>query len=125
LAWLRDIFNWYTKEKAQRSYRLLVTNSYSSYVSKPFINYCDQNRILLAIYLPYSTYTLQPLNIVLFSPLARAYLAKLSRLNFRAQGLLSVNKSDFIPLFKAAFTSAFTEKNILKGFRATGIWLID
>jgi hypothetical protein len=125
LAWLRDIFDRYTKEKARRSYRLLVTDGHSSHVSKPFIDYCDQNRILLAIYPPHSTHTLQPLDVVLFSPLARAYSAELSRLNFRAQGLLSVNKSDFIPLFKAAFTSAFTEKNILKGFRATGIWPMD
>jgi hypothetical protein len=125
LAWLRDVFDRYTKKKARRAYRLLVTDGHSSHVSRPFIDYCDQNRILLAIYPPHSTHTLQPLDVVMFAPLGRAYSAELSRLTFQSQGLLSIKKSDFIPIFKKAFTSSFTEKNILKAFEATGIWPMD
>jgi hypothetical protein len=125
LAWLRDVFDRYTKKKCRRSYRLLITDGHSSHVSRPFIDYCHQNKILLAIYPPHSTHTLQPLDVVLFAPLARAYSAELSQLTFRAQGLLTVKKSDFIPLFRSAYASSFTEKNILKGFEATGIWLMD
>jgi hypothetical protein len=44
-----------------------------------FINYCDQNRILLAILPSYLTYTLQPLNVAMFKPLLTAYLAELSK----------------------------------------------
>jgi hypothetical protein len=39
-----------------------------------FIKYCDRNQILLVIYPPYLTYTLQPLNVVMFKPLLLAYL---------------------------------------------------
>ena len=43
-----------------------------------FIKYCDDNRILLAIFPPHATHTLQPLNICMFKPLATAYLAALA-----------------------------------------------
>jgi hypothetical protein len=39
-----------------------------------FINYCHDYKILLAVYPPHATYTLQPLNVVMFKPLANAYL---------------------------------------------------
>jgi hypothetical protein len=121
VAWLQDVFDRHTKEKCRGSYRLLITDGHSSHLSEPFIDYCYKNKILLAIYPPHSTHTLQPLDVVLFKPLASAYSAELSRLSYRSQGLLSVNKSDFIPLFRSAFASAFTKSNILKGFKATGI----
>lgn len=35
-----------------------------------FIEYCDRHRILLIVLPPYSTHTLQPLNVVLFKPLS-------------------------------------------------------
>jgi len=44
-----------------------------------FIEFCDANRILIAISSPHSTYSLQPLDVVLFSPLSRNYTAQLNR----------------------------------------------
>jgi hypothetical protein len=61
----------------------------------------------------------------MFAPLGRAYSAELSQLTFQSQGLLLIKKLDFILIFKKAFTSSFTEKNILKAFEATGIWPMD
>jgi hypothetical protein len=61
----------------------------------------------------------------MFAPLARAYKSELLQLTFRSQGLLLVKKSDFILIFRKAYASSFTEKNILKAFEATGIWPID
>jgi hypothetical protein len=57
----------------------------------------------------------------MFAPLARAYKSELLQLTFRSQGLLLVKKSDFILIFRKAYASSFTEKNILKAFEATGI----
>ena len=39
-----------------------------------FIKYCDQNKILLTIYPSYFTYTLQPLNIIIFKLLTIEYV---------------------------------------------------
>jgi hypothetical protein len=125
LAWLTDVFDRHTKEKCRRSYRLLIMDGHGSHITKPFIDYCHQNRILLAIYPPHSTHTLQPLDVVLFKPLSTAYSSELRRQTYRSQGLMPVVKSDFIPLFRAAYASAFTKTNIITGFKATGIWPMD
>lgn len=73
LAWLKDIFDWYTKEKARRRWRLLILDGHGSHLTMEFINYCDDNKILLIIYPPYSTHSLQLLDVRIFSPLATAY----------------------------------------------------
>jgi hypothetical protein len=67
------VFNLSTKEKAGRSYRLLIVDGYGSHLTMDFIEYCDQNRILLAVYPPYSTHTLQPLDVVMFKLFSSAY----------------------------------------------------
>jgi hypothetical protein len=68
------MFNRATKEKILiRDRRLLIVNGHSSYVNLPFIEYVDTNRILLAVFSPYLTHRLQPLNIGLFSPLVTYY----------------------------------------------------
>jgi hypothetical protein len=65
----------YLIEKQKKS--ALILDGHGFYINMKFINYCDANKILLAIYPFYSTYTLQPLNVSLFSPLAKAYNIKL------------------------------------------------
>ncbi|KAF1360648.1 hypothetical protein EJ07DRAFT_115300 [Lizonia empirigonia] len=57
----------------------------------------------------------------MFAPLAAAYKAKLAHFLNQAQGLTSITKRDFFWLFNAAWHSSFTEKLILKSFKATGI----
>lgn len=88
-------------------------------------NYCDQNKILLAIFPPHLTHTLQPLDVVLFKPLSTAYSAALSRHLHSNQGLLRITKGDFFPLFWKAWVSSFKKETILRSFQATGIWPIN
>jgi hypothetical protein len=122
LAWLQHVFDRYTKEKCRRRYRLLILDGHGSHVTEPFIDYCYQHRILLAVFPPHSTHRLQPLDVVLFGPLAQAYSSELSLHTAMSQGLLSISKGDFIPLFRSAYASAFTRTNIITSFEATGIW---
>jgi hypothetical protein len=70
LYWLEHIFNRHTKAKAGNHRRLFIVNGHNSHVNMRFINYCDQNRILLTILPSHLTYRLQPLDIGLFAPLA-------------------------------------------------------
>jgi hypothetical protein len=86
-----------------------------------FIEYCDQNKILLAVYPPQSTHTLQPLDVVMFKPLATAYLNEVAGFMERSQGTTSMSKRDFFPLFHRAWEASFKETTILKAFEATGL----
>lgn len=49
LQWLIQVFDRETKQKARKAYRLLIFDGYRSHISMKFIDFCDKNRILLAI----------------------------------------------------------------------------
>jgi hypothetical protein len=121
LAWLQQVFDRFTKAKARRKYRLLILDGHGSHVTMDFINYCDQNKILLAVLPPHSTHTLQPLDVVMFKPLSTAYSKQLTTHLHNSQGLSPIKKSDFFHLFWKAWTSTFTQELILRSFETTGI----
>jgi DDE superfamily endonuclease len=56
LYWLEHIFDRHTKIKAGNHRCLLIVDGHNSHVNMRFINYCDQNRILLTILPPHSTH---------------------------------------------------------------------
>lgn len=116
------MFDRETKAKARSSWRLLILDGHGSHVTMDFIQYCDKNKILLAVYPPHSTHTLQPLDVVMFSPLAASYKAQLAAHIDRGQGLTSITKRDFFTLFYAAWSSSFNKTTLVrKAFKATGI----
>ena len=97
LAWLKQVFDRHTKAKARRKYRLLIVDGHGSHVTPEFIEYCDQNKILLAVFPPQSTHTLQPLDVCLFGPLSQAYSNELTACLKSSQGVLAIKKGDFSP----------------------------
>jgi hypothetical protein len=103
------------------SYRILIVDGHGSYFTRKFLQYCLTHKIRLCILLPHSTYSLQPLDVVLFGPLLRAYTVKLADYLQRSKGLLPVKKADFFLLFWDAYNTSFTRENILKSFEATGV----
>ena len=121
LAWLKQVFDRGTKAKARSSYRLLILDGHGSHLTIDFIEYCDQNKILLAVYPPHSTHTLQALDVSMFKPLSTAYSNEVSAFMERSQGLTSMSKRDFFPLFYRAWQISFKETTILKAFEATGL----
>jgi hypothetical protein len=99
VAWLKQVFDPATKRKARRKYRLLILDGHGSHVTKAFIDYCDDNRILVLVYPPHATHTLQPLDVSCFKPLSQNYSKELIYHNYTTEGWLPVQKADFISLF--------------------------
>ncbi|KAH4900865.1 hypothetical protein HBI80_150040 [Parastagonospora nodorum] len=108
LAWLEQVFDRCTKNKPGR-WRLLILDSHGSHLTPEFLKYCNRHRILLMVFPPHSTHTLQPLDVVMFKPLSSSYSNELTQHLHNAQGL-------------RAWSSSFKENTILKAFEATGIW---
>ena len=75
LLYLKQIFDRESKAKARngRDWRLLFVDSYGSHINMSWLDYCLRHRILIAVYLPHSTYRLQPLDVSVFLPLATYY----------------------------------------------------
>jgi hypothetical protein len=57
-----------------------------------FLGFCDVNRILVAVYPPHSTHTLQPLDVCLFGSLGTAYNRELTVYMNKLQGLTVITK---------------------------------
>jgi hypothetical protein len=93
LAWLEQVFERHIAPKTTRGWRLLIVDGHGSHLSRDFIDYCDTKKILLAVFPPHSTHTLQPLDVVLFSPLSYNYMHKLNRYLHRLQGLIGLEKT--------------------------------
>ena len=99
MAWLKQVFERFTKPKARRDYRLLILDGHGSHVSTDFIDFCDGNRILLAIFPPHATHSLQPLNVVVFAPMLKAYSKQLDRHLHESHGTAKATKREFFSLF--------------------------
>jgi hypothetical protein len=127
LGWLEQVFERCTKQKARRGrdWRLLIVDGHGSHVTQAFIEYCIDHRILLAVFPPHSTHTLQPLDVVMFKPLSTSYTVSLTSHLQKSQGLVPLKKADFFPLFWDAWVSSFNKDLIAKAFSATGIWPMD
>jgi hypothetical protein len=122
LAWLEQVLERHTAEKARRQWPLLLLDGRGSHLTRDFIDYCEQHKILLAVYPPHSTHTLQPLDVVLFAPLSRYYTQELDRNLHQSQGLIGIKKGDFS---WAAWHAKMRPELILKSFEATGVWPMD
>lgn len=90
-----------------------------------FIKYCDCHRILLLILPPHTTHVLQPLDVVLFAPLASQYSNAVTEHLHSSQALLGVPKSEFFRLFYQSWVATFREELIVSSFVNTGIFPQD
>jgi hypothetical protein len=79
LAWLKQVFERYVKQKARQQWRLLLVDDHGTHLARGLTDFSDANKTLLAVFLHSSTQTLQPLNVVLFPPLSNSYSQELDR----------------------------------------------
>jgi hypothetical protein len=121
LDWLKGVFARETRRHASTGYRLLLLDGHGSHVTMEFIEYCNDKKILLAVFPPHATHTLQPLDVCMFKPLSNAYSTQLAGYLQDSQGLLNLTKGDFSPLFWRSWTSVFKPLLIKRSFEATGI----
>ena len=85
------------------------------------LDWCDQHRIIVAIYPPHSTHRLQPLDFSLFGPLYQAYSSQLIDFIAATQGLVGISKREFWGNFLPAFKASFTRDNIESAWKSTGL----
>ncbi len=100
-SWLTIVFDRNTRSKVRnsRDYRLLFVDEHDSHINMKFLDWCEQNKVLVTLYPPHSTHRLQPLNVSLFNPLANYYSQNLNDWIFKSQGLSRISKRDFFDLF--------------------------
>jgi hypothetical protein len=120
--WLEKVFERHTSMKAGNRRRLLIVDGHSSHVNLKFLEFADSKRILVMILPPHSTHRLQPLDVGLFSPLARAYTNGINKITQQSLGMTSMSKRLFWGVFREAYSKSFTPANIMSAFAKPGIW---
>ena len=100
---------------------LLLMDGHSSHYSPDVIRAAAEEKVILFTLPPHSTHLTQPLDRSCFSPL-KTYWKKVAH-NFYTQNPGRViTKFDFSALFADAWKCAMTPKNIISGFKVTGIY---
>ena len=118
IAWLKH-FNAHTKARSVGSYRLLIVDGHESHQSFEFHKFCKQEKIVVLCMPSHSSRILQPLDLVCFSLLKRAYEDEISVLaRYRTK---HIKKESFLPAFVKAFNKAFSGDHIRASFRAAGL----
>jgi len=119
LDWLIRCFDPETKDKAAGGYRLLICDGHDSHITAEFMAYCIDNDILLMILPPHSSHLTQPLDVGVFGALKKQMAVEIEPL--MRTGITRIQKVEWLTAFVAAHDKAVSIKNILSGFRGTGI----
>ena len=79
--WFKRVFDPYSKKRQQGEYRLHILDGHASHIMSEVIQFCINEKIILAC-LPaaHTTHVLQPLDVGFFQPLGSLYRTKLLRL---------------------------------------------
>ena len=94
-------------------------DGYSSYINVDFIKYYQNYKIIPICLPPHLTHLLQPLDLVIFSPLKRAYSTKVNE--YAACGITGINKGYFIKILGEIRPQIYTETLIKSAFKAAGL----
>lgn len=67
LDWVKH-FNKFSTARQHSIYRLLIFNNLGSYVTREFIQFCDDKKIIPFALLLHTLHFTQPLDVVIFQP---------------------------------------------------------
>lgn len=122
LLWLQHFID---KERPSPEHKkLLILDNHESHCSLEAVTLAKNNGIILVTLPPHTSHKLQPLDRSVFGPYKQYYNSACDEwlLNHPGQPITIYNVAE---LAGKAFPLAFTPKNILSGFRVSGIWPLD
>ena len=118
--WLKRVFDPQTRERANGKPRVLVCDGFATHESVEVLEFVMQNNIILCRLPSHTSHKLQPCDVAVFGPLKAAYRDQVDRLE--RGGVGTIGKQHFTYLYGPAREKAFSEKNILAGWRASGLY---
>jgi hypothetical protein len=118
VEWLKHFIK-HTEGKIVGARRLLILDGHKSHQSLEFRELCKENNIYTLCMPSHSSHLLQPLDIVCFSVLKRAYSHEIEALI--RHHINHITNLEFLPAFKAAFERSYTSANICSAFRGAGL----
>ena len=100
---------------------LLIIDNHSSHVNIDAVNFACENGIVLLTIWPHTTHKMQPLDMSVYGPFKNFYDKALDSW-MRSHPGERFTIYHVAAAVNEAFLSAMTPRNIISGFKATGIW---
>ena len=113
-------FDRFTRRSILGVYRLLICDRFGSHHTREFIEYAEQQKIILFGLPSYSTHLLQPLDVVVFQPLKHYHRKAVEQAT--RTGCEAFNKLEFLAALETIRKQTFKNQTIKSAFRTTGIW---
>ena len=99
---------------------LVLLDNHASHISLDTITFCRANGVHLLTFPPHCSHKMQPLDVSVYGPMKAAYKRAMHDWQTMNPGT-RITLYDMGAIFGRAFDLSFTRKNIINGFRATGI----
>ena len=93
--------------------------SHSSHYTAEFIQYAQENNIIVLSYPPHCTYALQGLDIVCFTKMKDKWKKEITA--HKETTLKLVGKPEFLGVFGCAYNAAFMHDTVKAAFKVTGV----
>ena len=100
--------------------RLLILDSHRSHETIDFMYLYYQHNIYLLFLPPYTSYVLQPLDLLVFSALKSLYRKEVGYLTLLTDSS-PIRKQNFLNCYQKARKEALLAKNIKSSWKATGL----
>jgi hypothetical protein len=99
--------------------RVLLCDGFGTHETLEVLGVCFANNIILCRLPSHTSHKLQPCDVAVFAPLKAAYRDQAERLE--RGGVNTIGKEHFASLYSPAREKAFTPRNIIAGFAASGL----
>ena len=122
--WCKRVFDPYSKKRQQGEYRLLILDGHTSHITSEVIQFCINEKIILACLPAHTTHVLEPLDVGFFQPLGSLYRTELLRL-IKWDSSANVDKVDFIDLYQRARSETVKLTTILSAWQKALLFPLD
>jgi hypothetical protein len=123
LEWIKRVFEPQTRAIANNRPRLLLWDGFGTHESAEVLEFCLDNNIIPCRLPSHTSHKLQPCDVGVFSALKSAYRDQVEQME-RA-GVGTIGKQHFTYLYEPARKKAITPRNIMAGFRGSGLFPFD
>jgi hypothetical protein len=101
-------------------YRILVMDGHGSHLTKEFMDYCWDHKVVPFLLPAHSTHLLQPLDVGVFGPMKGSYQSILAE-QVRYGGC-DYTKSDFLDAYQEVRTQSLKKSTIIHAWAKAGLW---
>lgn len=121
LKWLKEVFIPQSEPLSPGAKRLLILDGHGSHTTDEFFTECYDHDIYVLFLPAHSSHVLQPPDVAIFSPLKQYYRAELALFDHLYESA-PIAKMNFLYCYGKARQKALIKKNIISGFKTTGLW---